>query len=267
MNSESPDGKSSDEEPADEFGGVRSEGPSDPKVNAKDRRPIKTRSWPLFQKSAAFLAGVGVSPNMISVSSVFFAVIGALGFVATAWLDSPSTIRLAWVVAAVGIQLRLIANLLDGMVAVEGGRASATGPLYNEVPDRISDPILLVAAGYALSADPIAGWAAAAMAILVAYVRAIAASVGAGQLFLGPMAKPQRMAVLTAVAAAGALLPIELLKDGLFEMPWNKTQHVGLVELALWLIVLGCGVTVIRRLRVAGKYLQEHCASETEATS
>lgn len=217
---------------------------------ASDRRPLTTRSWRVFQLLAAWLAQAGVSPNAISVSSILFAVVGACGLVATAHVDSAAAVRAAWLLAAVGVQLRLIANLLDGMVAVEGGRASATGPLYNEVPDRISDPILLVAAGYAIASSPTAGWAAAAAALLVAYVRAIAASVGVGQLFLGPMAKPQRMAVLTAVAIAGVVLPQSWLVWNVFDM------QVGMLEVALWIIVLGCLVTVIRRLRAAGRFLR-----------
>ncbi len=216
-----------------------------------DRRPLKTRSWRIFQSIAARLAHGGASPNAISVSSVFFAALGAIGLVATHLVNDDLVRRGCWLVAASGIQLRLIANLLDGMVAVEGGQASATGPLYNEVPDRLSDPILLVAAGYAFHADPVAGWAAAAMAILVAYVRAIAASVGAGQIFLGPMAKPQRMAILTAVCVAGVVLPGE----------WMKLSGIGLVNIALWLIVVGGAVTVVRRLQRAAAFLRQ--AAET----
>ena len=48
------------------------------------------------------------------------------------------------------VQLRLLCNLLDGMVAVEGGRSSPVGALYNEVPDRVADSLLLVALGYAV---------------------------------------------------------------------------------------------------------------------
>lgn len=218
--------------------------------STNERRPLKTRSWRVFQRFAAWLAKAGVSPNAISVSSILFAAVGACGFVATANLDSTAAVRAAWLLAAAGVQLRLIANLLDGMVAVEGGRASATGPLYNEVPDRISDPILLVAAGYAIASSPTAGWAAALTALLVAYVRATAASVGAGQLFLGPMAKPQRMAILTAVAIAGAVLPQNWLV-------WNvQGSQVGVAEVALWIIVLGCIVTVMRRLSAAGRFLR-----------
>src|SRR5205807_2107597 len=49
--------------------------------------------------------------------------------------------------AALLIQLRLLANLMDGMVAVENERAQPTGALFNELPDRLSDSLLIVAAG------------------------------------------------------------------------------------------------------------------------
>ncbi|TWT81239.1 CDP-alcohol phosphatidyltransferase [Planctomycetes bacterium CA13] len=217
---------------------------SEPKVS--DRRPLKTRSWPLFQITAARLAKSGVTPNAISVASIAFAIVGATGLAMTGLVESGAMVRVGWLVAVLGIQGRLIANLLDGMVAVEGGKASAVGPLYNEVPDRISDPILLVAAGYAATGDPLAGWAAAVMAMFVAYTRSISASVGAGQLFLGPMAKPQRMALLTTICAAGVVLPT----------PWMMTAGFGMMQIALWVMVVGCVVTAARRLNQAAKFLK-----------
>ena len=49
-------------------------------------------------------------------------------------------------------QYGLLANLLDGLVAVEGGRRSPTGELFNEVPDRVSD-VLVLAGAVMLSAS------------------------------------------------------------------------------------------------------------------
>ncbi len=216
----------------------------------QDRRPLKTRSWRVFQTIAAKLATSGVSPNSISVASVAFAMLGACGFLLTGWTSDDVLMRCGWLLAIMGIQLRLIANLLDGMVAVEGGRASATGPLYNEVPDRLSDPIILIAAGYAYSSSPEAGWAAAVIALLVAYTRAIAASLGAGQLFLGPMAKQQRMALITLVSMLALVLPSRWLRFA----AWSD-RPVGVFELALWLMVAGGVVTVVRRLRAAAVFL------------
>jgi phosphatidylglycerophosphate synthase len=31
--------------------------------------------------------------------------------------------------------------VLDGMVAIEGGKSTATGALFNEMPDRLSDAL------------------------------------------------------------------------------------------------------------------------------
>lgn len=210
------------------------------------RRPLKTRSWPIFQKLATALAVRGVSPNAISVISVFMAAIGAVGLVATRFESNQLLQSLSWLMALIGIQGRLIANLLDGMVAVEGGKGSPDGQLYNEVPDRISDPILFVAAGYAAGSEPVWGWAAACLALFVAYVRALAATAGCGQIFAGPMAKQQRMAILTAVCAAGVFAPRWIMADEVYTpMRW-----------VLILVVVGCVITAIRRLFIAGKILR-----------
>ena len=57
--------------------------------------------------------------------------------------------RLFWLIAALGAQLRLTANMLDGMVALVSARASKIGELYNEVRDRVSDAAVFIGAGYA----------------------------------------------------------------------------------------------------------------------
>ena len=43
--------------------------------------------------------------------------------------------RIAWLVAgALLVPARLVANLLDGLVAVEGGLGGKSGEIYNELP-------------------------------------------------------------------------------------------------------------------------------------
>lgn len=73
------------------------------------------------------------------------------------------------------VQGRLICNLLDGMVAVEGGLRSPVGAVFNDLPDRVSDSLILIGAGYGLAGfityAPQLGWAAALMAVMTAYVR------------------------------------------------------------------------------------------------
>ena len=102
--------------------------------------------------------------------------------------------------AAVCIQLRLLCNLFDGMVAVEQQQRTKSGEIFNELPDRFADAFILAGAGYA-STEPgwlvELGWIAAVLALITAYVRSLGAAVGAGQHFLGPMAKQHRMALMT----------------------------------------------------------------------
>ena len=131
------------------------------------------------------------------MASVFFAGAGAA---ALAWAFSAPALLLC----ALCIQGRLVCNLLDGMVAVEGGKHTPTGVLYNEFPDRVADSMLLVALGYACG-QPWLGWLGALLAALTAYVRLAGGSLGLPQDFRGPMAKQHRMGLMTAACVLGAV--------------------------------------------------------------
>lgn len=206
------------------------------------RRPLKTRQWPFFQSLSTTLARSGVTPNSISVSSIFAGIAAGISMSATACVPEGMTRRFFWIAAAVCIQLRLIANLLDGMVAIEGGKASAVGDLYNEVPDRISDTAIFTGAGFAVGGNLTLGLTASLVAMFVAYTRAIGASVGVGQVFRGPFAKPQRMALMTAACLAAAALP-----SG--SDPFDQHSGIGLIGVTLMVIVVGGILTAILRLQ------------------
>ena len=85
----------------------------------------------------------------------------------------------------------------------QGGRRTPAGELFNETPDRVADTLILVAAGYAADPHygPTLGWCAALLAMATAYVRVLGKACGAGVYFTGPMAKQQRMAVITVACA------------------------------------------------------------------
>ncbi len=186
-------------------------------MSSADRRPLASRDTPWARRIASALARSSITPNQISVLSIVFAAFGAWALV-----DSRP---LALVVAALFVQLRLLCNLIDGMVAIEGGKQSPVGALYNEFPDRIADSLLLVALGYA-ALVPWLGWLAALLAALTAYVRATGGALGFQQDFRGPMAKPHRMAALTLACLSGAA-----------EIHWNGTRYA----LLIGAIVIGAG--------------------------
>src|SRR5260370_28655081 len=173
-----------------------------------DRRPCKGRANPPLVAAAARLARAGISPNLISVAGVFFSAACALSLVLTPMVSS-SDATVLWLAAGALLAARGLCNLLDGMVAIEGGMRTPAGAVFNDLPERISDVVVLVALGYAI--EPAwgheAGWAAATLALLTAFVRVLGGALGLRQDFCGPMANPPRVTILigTCVLAAAQM--------------------------------------------------------------
>ena len=214
-------------------------------MNEIDRRPIKTRDAKFAGVAAAWLVSRGVSANKISVLGMCAGILAGCALASTSrW---PDRARPTFVVAAVLVQLRLLANMLDGMVAVSSGTTSPSGELYNEIPDRVSDTAILVGLGYAMGGDPVLGWAAAICAMFTAYIRAVGKAAGSRQEFCGPLAKPQRM-FLTSLLALWCGFAPDSWQPVFKEFPW------GLPACLLLLIVIGTLWTSLRRLsRIAGQ--------------
>ena len=204
---------------------------------------MATRNAAWARSFAQWLGRLGVRPNAVSVAGVVFALLAGVAFSMVPNVTGGARVALL-IGAAAGIQLRLLCNLLDGMLAVEGGFKSKTGELYNELPDRIADVLILVGAGYSvrhLAYGVPLGWAAAILAVFTAYVRLLGGSLGVTQHFIGPMAKQHRMFTLTLVtllAAGEALLDVR---------PWA-------IRFGLAVIVAGSILTAVRRTqRIAGE--------------
>lgn len=201
------------------------------------RRPIKLRNADWSVTAASFLANMGVTPNQVSVASTLFAAAGSIALLATTRFSSPAAVMAGFVAAALLIQLRLLCNMLDGLIAVENGKATRNGDLFNEIPDRISDTILLAAAGYAVGGDQFSialGWLAACFSLMTAYVRAFGARYMKVQDFQGPMAKQHRMFALTLGSLAAA-----------FQFAWSG--HASLITFTLGVICVGTAYTLFRR--------------------
>lgn len=203
----------------------------------QDRRPVRARETRWAASAAQYLLRKGSTPDGISLSSVLFALVAALCFVFVWRCDSTLLQRILLIAAAAGIQGRLICNLLDGMVAIEGGLRSPAGAVYNELPDRVSDTLLLLGVGYGILLFPAAAtlsWGCALLALATAYIRLLGGTCGLAQRFSGPMAKQHRMALLTGGAIVAAIVP-----------QWG--QQIFMVILVV--IFLGTAVTCINRAR------------------
>ncbi|MCR6644024.1 MAG: CDP-alcohol phosphatidyltransferase family protein [Terricaulis sp.] len=215
---------------------------------SQDRRPISQREHGWAKALTRALVKSGATPNLISFSSIVFAAFGGLCFYAIGLAASAGDRVLLCIGAALFCQLRLLANMMDGMVAVEGGRGGPDGPVWNELPDRFADIFILVGAGYGAAAlgvaDASLGWAAAVAAVMTAYVREVARGAGAPADFSGPMAKPHRMFVMT----LATLLTI-------FDAHMGGAGAV--LHIALWIVLIGSIFVVLNRTRRALAFLNK----------
>lgn len=204
------------------------------------RRPLKSRGTAWARALASMLLRTGVTADQVSVLGIGCAVLGSLAI-----LVAPHE---PWwyAFAALSIQLRLLCNMLDGLVAVEGGRKSPLGALYNEMPDRLEDSLLLTAFGHAAGLLWL-GLLASLLAAVTAYVRLLGGTLGHAQDFGGPMAKPHRMAALTLTALLAGL----------------EASFIGsalVLPVGLAVITLFTGWTIVRRTRALAARLREAAA-------
>ena len=207
----------------------------------KNRRQLATRSASWAKWLGATIAKTHITPNQISVLSIIPALVGA-------WLLASTQIEktsFVLVLITLCIQLRLLFNMLDGLVAIEGGKQSKVGILYNEIPDRIADSLFIVALGYAIGL-PWLGWLGALLAAKTAYIRLLGGANGLAQDFRGPLAKQHRMFVLSlgCLVAAGVLY-----------FKQDQTSSVLVLTITSYIIAIGAGITCINRILAIAKQL------------
>src|SRR5438128_10802329 len=128
------------------------------------RRPI-AQMFRCTGEGATNLCGrLGIHPDAIS----YFAILAAFAAALCFWKSGTNTWLL--IIAPLFCYLRLWFNMLDGMVAVAAGKASARGEIVNDLPDRISDVIIFVGVAHSDLMNPVIGYWAAIVSVLTAYV-------------------------------------------------------------------------------------------------
>jgi phosphatidylglycerophosphate synthase len=142
--------------------------------------------------------------------------------------------------------VRLWLNMLDGMVAIAGGKASWRGEILNDLPDRVSDVIIFAGVAHSGLCSPFAGYWAAIFALVTAYVGMLGQAVGVRREFSGVMAKPWRMVALHLGAWLAFVLGGSREFASLTVLDWTCV-----------FIVTGCLQTITVRLRGIMRALQE----------
>ncbi len=201
-----------------------------------NRRPIARTFCATAHGAVRLCLRWDIHPDAISYLSIVAAAIAAGCF----WRSQVYPVLL--VVGPLFCYLRLWLNMLDGMVALESGKASLRGEILNDLPDRVSDILILVGVAHSGLAHPFTGYWAAIAALLTAYVGTLGQAVGVQREFSGLMSKPWRMLVLH----VGAWVTLGFLwwGDGRLRFgAWTILDWTNLI------IVIGCVQTIWLRLR------------------
>ena len=201
-----------------------------------NRRPIADTFRATGHGAVRLCVRWDVHPDVISYLSIIAAAIAALCF----W--KAQTYPFLLIAGPFFCYLRLWLNMLDGMVALESGKASYRGELLNDLPDRLSDILIFVGVAHSGLAHPLTGYWAAIAALLTAYVGTLGQAVGVQREFSGVMSKPWRMLALH----AGSWVTLGLLWYG------DGRIRVGNWAILDWthlVIIIGCTQTIWLRLR------------------
>jgi phosphatidylglycerophosphate synthase len=208
------------------------------------QRPIAQIFRRTGKGAANLCVRLGIPPDAISYLSILAALAAAVCF----WKSG----RNAWllVIAPLFCYLRLWFNMLDGMVAVAAGKASARGEIVNDLPDRISDVIIFVGVAHSDLMNPFIGYWAAIFSLLTAYVGLFGQAIGRRREFSGIMSKPWRMIALSVGAWAMFV----------WRSRQPELQDFGRLTILDWtclVIIAGCLETIIVRLKRIVSGLQD----------
>jgi phosphatidylglycerophosphate synthase len=214
-------------------------------MTAGDRQPapqglyrLKPASQRLVRPFEDWLVRTGVSPDVVTVAAVPVAALGGVCLALSANL--PALLLAVPVLAA----LRLVLNLLDGLVARRTGRTHAMGEVWNEIGDRLADTLFIGGLVFVPDVDSRLALAAVVGALLSSYAGLAVRAAGGRRQYGGVMSKPGRMAAL-AVAA-----PLAFVSG---DSVW--------LAAAAWVIVGGTLVTLVERLVAGWRELESHGGS------
>ncbi len=199
------------------------------------RRPIAQTFRRTAETATRLSVKWGIHPDAISYLSILAALVAAICF----WKSGeiPSLL----IVAPLFCYLRLWFNMLDGMVAVAAGKASARGEILNDLHDRISDVIIFVGVAHSGLMNPIVGYWTAIFALLTAYVGLFGQALGLQREFGGMMSKPWRMVALS----LGAWVTLACRFYG----PSFDLGRLTILDWTCVVVIAGCLQTIIVRLK------------------
>lgn len=166
-----------------------------------------------------------VHPDMFTYGALVLSLVASSALIAAG-----ANPLLLWAVPPCLI-LRLVFNLMDGLVARDLALADAFGEVKNEFGDRVADSAIFLALCFGGYADPHLAAAAIVLILCVSYLGILAKAVGGRRIYSGVFGKGDRMISLAVFSLYPAL-----------------TGSLSSYNVYLAFAVLAAAVTIFQRL-------------------
>ncbi len=205
----------------------------------------------LVRKIAKFLAAVGISPNLLSVASLVFAVLAGLFFFFAG--NAPHLpFNPILLLAGVFVCLSAFLDGIDGVLAREIGNAGKKGDFLDHVLDRYSD--MFIIGGIILGGYVHPRWEIGAIALigvlLSSYMGTQAQAVGLSRVYGGLIGRVDRLLIIIVATLLNLIYPYPIPASGLLSVLSFSFSFIG------WTIVIFavlCNVTALQRFFYAWK--------------
>lgn len=180
-----------------------------------------------------FCARNRIHPDLFTYGAL---VLSSVAGLALAWAgSSPAWL---WLVPP-SLILRLLFNLMDGLLARELGLADAMGEVKNEFGDRIADAAIFLGIACGGYADPRLAALVIALILSVSYLGILGKAIGGVRVYGGVFGKGDRMITLAVFTLYPAL-----------------TTDLASYNVYLALAGIAAGLTILQRLRILHGYAQ-----------
>ena len=190
---------------------------------------------PIMSKVGLIFASLGLSANFWTILGLATSTLAGAVYAMPA---ATPTIRFPWFYASIiGSILLLISgffDIIDGNVARVTRQSSKKGAFLDSSLDKLAEAIIFIGIAIGSLADPLLCMIALSLSLMVSYVRARAESLGIELKGIGIGERAERLLII----AIMGLIPV-----------------VGIMQLAVIVVSVVSGITLIQRIAVTSKML------------
>ena len=187
---------------------------------------------PHLEKIGCGFASTGLSPNFWSGVGLFFAFVSGIVY--------GINFEFALIIGGIFLLISGFFDIVDGQVARVSKKTSKKGGFLDSVFDKIAEVAIFLGILIGGYAQPHWILAAITLSLLVSYTRARAESLGIKLQGVGIGERAERLLVIAIIGIIG----------GVFQ----KTEFM---EYAIYIVIVIAGVTLIQRIIVTAKQLNE----------